>query len=274
MSRIQSNRVIRYAQLEAALRPGVLDLPELRRRMLRWQCEPGNLDVLSSESGRRYVQLVRALELMQERGQSIDRDVPPAFTNDCERVACVCSLREALILSLRASLTEKVDRSSARELSAALDPTFLPPDEPAEWRAWYDQLRYQVSREDELVHQRLTWMMQFEGFLFAAFGIAVAGRDPMSHALREVLLVLVPIVGLGGAYAVRHGVRSAHRVLETLERAYLASLTLYKTRHVRPFGRHSEHRQIASAIFPWITLAAWALILLAELLMALTAFAG
>jgi hypothetical protein len=259
--------------------------------MIRWQCTPDNCDLLSTESGAHYVRFLRGLELTKEycrlasfarpgdapRAQllasslvepffSADRNALPNLCDFAERCEFLCPLREALVTSLARDLAPPPTVRAYRGATAAeLDPIFIPPDERPAWRRWYKDLSYQVAREDELVHQRLTWMMQFEGFLFTAFSIAVGGREPAPHVLRLALLALIPIVGLSGAYAVHRGVRSAHRVLDALERAYLASLERFKASHVRPFGRHTEHRQFASLVFPWIMISAWTLILIAEL---------
>jgi hypothetical protein len=259
--------------------------------MIRWQCTPDNFDLLSPESGTHYVRFLRGLELTKEYFRlvsvsrpgdgmrahllasplvepffSADREALPNLCDFAERHAFLCPLCEALVSSLARDLAPAATvRAYRGAIAAELDPIFIPPDERSAWRRWYKDLSYQVAREDELVHQRLTWMMQFEGFLFTAFSIAVGGREPVPHVLRLALVTLIPIVGLSGAYAVHRGVRSAHRVLDALERAYLASLERFKASHVRPFGRHTEHRQFASLVFPWIMIGAWALILIAEI---------
>ena len=234
-----ARRVGRYATLIALLQqlhPGPV---ELRRALARWQCQAGNLEALSSESGGLFVRLLRALEAGAEAAQ----------------------LRAAVLECLRQDLAKRRPRAPRRAAAEALDPDFVPPEELKDWRVWYDHLIYQVSREDELVHQRLTWLMQFEGFLFTAFGFILAARAELTpQPLQLAFMGLISSVGLAGAFAVQRGVRSAHLVLDSLKRSYLASFERYKTSHVRPFGKHSEHRQLVSVMLPWTMMSAWGLI--------------
>lgn len=234
-----ARRTRRYASLFGLLQqlqPGPL---ELRRALARWQCEAGNLEALSVESGELFVRLLRALEAGGEAPQ----------------------LRAAVLECLRQDLAKQRPPAPGRAAAEALDPDCVPPEELHEWRTWYEHLIYQVAREDELVHQRLTWLMQFEGFLFTAFGFILAARVELTpQPLQLAFMGLISSVGLAGAFAVQRGVHSAHLVLDSLKRAYLASFERYKTSHVRPFGKHSEHRQLVSVMLPWTMMSAWGLI--------------
>jgi hypothetical protein len=255
--------------------------------MAAWQAQPGNLEALSRESETKYVKLMHALELMREYCQAEDKvlqlaapeqhgptlayvaaarfegDSLPVFCDDAERGDFLRHLCDELLDALHVDLAERRPHAGDNAVLYALDPVFLPPDEPRAWAHWYEQLSSQIAREDELVNQRLLWMMQCEGFLFTAFGITLGAHvEPTPHLLKIAMLLLIPIVGFSGAFAVQRGVASAHRVLDSLKRAYLASLQRYKTSHVRPFGRYAEHRQLVSSMFPWIMMGAWALVLL------------
>lgn len=242
----------RYAALIAALEGASVDVDGTRRELARWQCAHGNVVSLSRESGPLFVDLLAALE------GSASLEVPGENG--------VTALRERLEGALREDLMLGRPAAPALATVEALDPDFLPPHDLDEWRKWYDHLSFQVTREDELVHQRLTWLMQFQGFLFTAFGFILAARSDFTpKPLLLVMLGMISSVGLAGAFAVQRGVRSAHLVLDSLKRAYLASYERFKTSHVRPFGKHSEHRQLVSAMLPWTMMIAWAFIQLALL---------
>jgi hypothetical protein len=235
----------RYASLIAALEGAHADVVGTRHELARWQCAHGNVAALSSVSGELFVTLLAALESNSE---------------------VVVVLRARLVEALQEDLALRRPRAPALAIVEALDPDFVPPLELNEWRKWYDHLVFQVTREDELVHQRLTWLMQFQGFLFTAFGFILASRSDFTpKPLLLVLLGMISSVGLAGAFAVQRGVRSAHLVLDSLKRAYLASFERFKTSHVRPFGKHSEHRQLVSSMLPWTMMIAWVSIQLALL---------
>lgn len=242
----------RYAALISALEGASVDAAGTRRELARWQCAHGNVVSLSSESGSLFVRLLTALE----------SHAPLEMSRQSE-VAALCA---RLVDALREDLTCARPAAPALTTFDALDPDFLPPHDLDEWRRWYDHLTFQVTREDELVHQRLTWLMQFQGFLFTAFGFILAARSDFTpKPLLLVMLGMISSVGFAGAFAVQRGVHSAHVVLDSLKRAYLASYERFKIAHVRPFGKHSEHRQMVSAMLPWTMMIAWAFIQLALL---------
>jgi hypothetical protein len=101
--------------------------------------------------------------------------------------------------------------------------------------AWYAQLAGQVAREDGLVGQRLTWLMQFEGLLFTAFGF-VAKADAEFKYMVHCLWLVLPIAGMTTAYTTFRGVNAAQMVLEELKNAYANLSEADLRRLVRPFG--------------------------------------
>jgi len=170
----------------------------------------------------------------------------------------VCNLRDGLLESLVTDLAQRRPQVTSEAAWVRLDPDFLPPDDPAKWQHWYERLCLQAMHEDELIHQRLTWMMQFEGFLFTAFCLSFAAKTDQS-VLRTVVLAVVPAVGISGAYAALRGVQAAHSVLDSHKRAYLSSLQRFKNSSVRPFSKIMP--KLVSSMFPNIIVAAWTLIL-------------
>jgi len=43
---------------------------------------------------------------------------------------------------------------------------------------YYDQVRHQIEHEDNLVTQRLSWLMASQSFLFSAYAIVLNGLQP------------------------------------------------------------------------------------------------
>jgi hypothetical protein len=241
MRRFTLRRKRCYTSLFAALETAPADATVTRRELARWQCAQDNVSALSVESGALFVRFLAALE-----------------SNGDVAELRVVELRARLIEALQEDVARRRPRAPGLTIFEALDPDFLPPQALDEWLKWYDHLVFQVTREDELVHQRVTWLMQFEGFLFTAFGFILAARTELTpKPLLLVLLGTISMVGFTGAFAVQRGVRSAHLVLDALKRAYLASFERFKATHVRPFGKHSQHRQLVSAVLPWTLMSAW-----------------
>lgn len=67
----------------------------------------------------------------------------------------------------------------------------------------------QIEAEDRLISERMNWMLQFNGFLIAAFGVAI-GTSEDTQQLESFLLgisvvgLLVTLFGLAGVFAAQH----------------------------------------------------------------------
>lgn len=101
---------------------------------------------------------------------------------------------------------------------------------------WYLQLARQIEREDHLVNQRLTWMMQFEGFLFAALGFTL--RDESSSA--SSLTPILAFAGISIAILTFRSISNAYAAIEELKTVYLGLPG--KEYRVRPFGGRAAYR--------------------------------
>lgn len=102
-------------------------------------------------------------------------------------------------------------------------------DEGAGLRKWYDDLVKQIEREDGLISQRLSWMTQLQGWLFAATAVS-AWKD--LGDLARLAAVAISGVGLLIAYSTWKGISVAHLTLHERKTEFLkAQLAL-----VRPFG--------------------------------------
>jgi hypothetical protein len=107
-------------------------------------------------------------------------------------------------------------------------------------------------------------MMQFQAFLFAAYGLIASRPRDNTLDVGALLQLLIPCIGWFGAFAANRGVTCAHEAVNALKSAYLASLDKYKLSHLRPFGAHSQHNDglFISATFPRTMMLIWVFILL------------
>jgi|CXWL01.1.fsa_nt_gi hypothetical protein len=107
----------------------------------------------------------------------------------------------------------------------------------------YDYIAHQVNREDSLVNNRMGWVLQLNGFLFAA--LALAGKDMPLH-LSMFFQLAIPIVGLITSIAGFIGVRAAHRQLDYLKSLW--SIQAFPD-WPRPFGDPKAFRLGSYAAF-------------------------
>jgi hypothetical protein len=106
---------------------------------------------------------------------------------------------------------------------------------------WYEQISKQIEREDGLINQRLTWMMQIQAFLFA--GLAVLAKiEGGNIALQTAVGSAVLAIGLSSAVFGGRGVRAALASLESLRRRYLEMPVAERRCLVRPFGARRVHQ--------------------------------
>jgi hypothetical protein len=63
---------------------------------------------------------------------------------------------------------------------------------------YYKFLRREIKREDKLTHQRITWSMQFQGFLVAAMAVLISSQDwtgKMEPRIGVLRLLALPALG-------------------------------------------------------------------------------
>lgn len=70
------------------------------------------------------------------------------------------------------------------------------------------ELAERIRHEEALINSRLTWMLTFQGFLFAS--LALASDDSTSEALRDTLLQAIPVLGAVVAALALLGVGAAY----------------------------------------------------------------
>lgn len=127
-----------------------------------------------------------------------------------------------------------------------------PPSDPSVLPDWVEKLSHQVEREDGLVNQRVTWMIQLEGFLFA--GLALKHGE-----VQKPLLLVLSVIGITSAFTTLRGVRAARRALDDLVEAFESIPQQARQYLVRPFGQreHNDDGKVTSAALPIVIIIAW-----------------
>ena len=101
---------------------------------------------------------------------------------------------------------------------------------PEQRKERYDDIAYQINREDGLVNFRMTWTLQLNGFLFAA--LALVAKD-LAGPMKPFFEYALPLTGFFASASGLLGVIAANRQL-----AYLTALwnQIDQPHRPRPFG--------------------------------------
>lgn len=115
-----------------------------------------------------------------------------------------------------------------------------------------------IAAEQALVNNRMTWMMTFQGFLFAAYAVAMANdNDPNA---KSALLIVIPITGILVAGIAILGLMAAHNAISQIK----ASVTKSNLPEpwCQPFSNQNTSnlgRTVAYA-FPIILILTWVIV--------------
>ena len=113
---------------------------------------------------------------------------------------------------------------------------------PDEVIRYYDYLRQEITREDNITSSRTTSMLTFQGFLITALGFMMTSNWPnlasrpffdadcTAYAVitfRENMLILLGLVGFGMAFMSERGIRASFRALDATKDEWEAVLKNY-----------------------------------------------
>lgn len=167
----------------------------------------------------------------------------------------------------------RLTNAISKRLEEGLEKEDVGASRKAEVKQQYDYIAAQVSREDGLIHNRMTWTLQLNGFLFAALALmklspSGEGRNVEIVApwLVEFLLGALPLAGLGITVSGWLGVRGAIGQLKYLCREYVRNVQSHaiENKWPRPFGGRwvfwfgtaPAHLSLATLCFLWSWLGA------------------
>ena len=95
----------------------------------------------------------------------------------------------------------------------------------------YQLFRSRIEHEDDLIIQRLSWLVASQSFLFTAYAITtngLSGLEPKTAGRfleqAELLFRLIPTVAIGLALLIYISILAALRAIRQMRRLYLARL--------------------------------------------------
>jgi hypothetical protein len=94
---------------------------------------------------------------------------------------------------------------------------------------WYRLFRGRIEHEDNLISQRLSWLVASQAFLFTAYAITtsglsnqIVGGDSLFHSQARVLFRVIPIVAICIALLIYIGILAALKAIRELRHSYRA----------------------------------------------------
>lgn len=121
----------------------------------------------------------------------------------------------------------------------------------------YEYIAHQINREDGLVNNRMTWVLQLNGFLFAALALVAKDLDKL---FQTFFSIAVPSVGIAVTFAGIVSIRAAQDQIKEL-------MALWSKERFpdwpRPFGQPDTHRLSKLVLYLplWALLASWSALL-------------
>jgi hypothetical protein len=109
-----------------------------------------------------------------------------------------------------------------------------------------DVLRETIRHEENLINTRLTWMLTFQGFLFAAASLA-SGKS------RSAILDVVPWVGISVAALSFLGVAAAYGTIDAARKTYQGA-AFGGARWRKLFGRTNSLGIPVIIVIAWVML--------------------
>jgi hypothetical protein len=137
---------------------------------------------------------------------------------------------------------------------------------------WYRLFRNRIEHEDNLIIQRLSWLVASQAFLFSAYAITTSGLSsragqPGSSFQDQALLLfrLIPVVAICIAVLIYISILAALKGIRELRRLYEAK----GLRHEGPPIQTSKTARLlglaAPLVLPVLFVAVWLLLLLRSL---------
>lgn len=166
--------------------------------------------------------------------------------------------------------------------------------------AIYETFRSYARHEDNLVNNRVTWMLTIHGFLYATYGLALQGKVALFEKLKleemetfwglaglgitvaqlDGLLVLIPLVGSCISFLAWNSIRAAKNAVFTVERIFREQFREASGWGVNVSVLKGDHGSVvvpgiggggrpfakafghsASVIIPWVLIGSWVLAL-------------
>jgi hypothetical protein len=133
----------------------------------------------------------------------------------------------------------------------------------------YRLVRQQIEHEDNLVNQRLSWLLGSQSFLFTAYAISVNGPPQIRSRELEthvgLLLILLPLVSIISALLIGLTVWAGMWTMQKLRRTYGQRFTKTFARELPPIqstGGALFLGHFAPIFLPALFIVIWLLLIL------------
>jgi hypothetical protein len=125
-------------------------------------------------------------------------------------------------------------------------------------KEYYDYTSRQIQREEALINNRLSWMLTFEGFLFA--GVALVANGNTDPTLRSNFRYTIPVLGSVVALLTTKGIHAAYLSINHIQSSWEARLQggrfppAYGNSKASFLGRLTGYGIPTAMTLAWITL--------------------
>jgi hypothetical protein len=133
----------------------------------------------------------------------------------------------------------------------------------------YQLFRNRIEHEDNLVMQRLSWLMASQSFLFTAYAIVtngLAGSPPAAENIfvnrLSTLAQIIPIVGLLNSLLILVSILAALKAIRELRREYLQHGRILEAIPLQTSPTARTLGLSAPVLLPLLFLAVWLFLLI------------
>lgn len=131
-----------------------------------------------------------------------------------------------------------------------------------EFQKFYEYTTQRIKQETDLINNRLSWMLTFQGFLFASITLVL--RKDTDQAVSSILKIMIPIIGIVVALLTLTGITAAYRAIrkvrlklesnEQLKKEYEQYPPAYGDMLARTLGRVTSYGLPLSLAITWVIL--------------------
>lgn len=122
-------------------------------------------------------------------------------------------------------------------------------------RKVYEDVVFQINREDRLANHRMVWTLQVNGFIFAAL-MFLARENPTE--IKVFYIFILPMVGMCVSIAGFFGVLAAYMQIINLTKIWKERVDKYWIMPFgEPFGKYSAI--VSGVFFHFILVIAWSI---------------
>ncbi len=138
---------------------------------------------------------------------------------------------------------------------------------------FYHLLKHQIENEDNLVNQRLIWLVFSQSFMFSAFAVLLNApekpKSPMFGDLQEVMVWLIPCLAIVCSLLIYIGILTSMVMMSELRHRYDKFPEDKTTQHFPPLQANMMMRSLASLgpnFVPLFFIGTWLFILVRQFL--------